>query len=115
MHWGAGTNIATESGRACTRRRLHTASGQRGERVVNPSFRVKTVPDFIAYAKANPGKITDGVALQRSSRRSSRCAASSATRLKNTARVKREIEFDRNERANSINKTSTQLWLTLDP
>jgi tripartite-type tricarboxylate transporter receptor subunit TctC len=26
--------------------------------VVNPSFRVKTVPELIAYAKANPGKIT---------------------------------------------------------
>jgi hypothetical protein len=38
------------------RRRLHTASGQRGERVVNSSFRVKTVPELIANAKANPGK-----------------------------------------------------------
>src|SRR6516165_10809384 len=26
--------------------------------VVNPSFRAKTVPEFIAYAKANPGKIS---------------------------------------------------------
>jgi tripartite-type tricarboxylate transporter receptor subunit TctC len=25
--------------------------------VVNPSFPAKTVPQFIAYAKANPGKI----------------------------------------------------------
>ena len=25
--------------------------------VVNPSLPVKTVPEFIAYAKANPGKI----------------------------------------------------------
>ncbi len=26
--------------------------------MVSPSFRVKTVPELIAYAKANPGKIT---------------------------------------------------------
>jgi tripartite-type tricarboxylate transporter receptor subunit TctC len=35
-----------------------------GVLVVHPSFTAKTVPDFIAYAKANPGKITvasDGV------------------------------------------------------
>ena len=25
--------------------------------VLNPSFPAKTVPEFIAYAKANPGKI----------------------------------------------------------
>ena len=28
--------------------------------VVNPSFPATTVPQFIAYAKANPGKITMG-------------------------------------------------------
>ena len=34
---------------------------------------------------------------------------------KNAARFKREIEFDRRRPANSLNKSSTQLWLTLDP
>jgi tripartite-type tricarboxylate transporter receptor subunit TctC len=33
--------------------------------VVHPSFPAKTVPEFIAYAKANPGKVTYGVTGQR--------------------------------------------------
>jgi Tripartite tricarboxylate transporter family receptor len=123
------------SGRACTRRRLHTASGQRGERdqrhalrktglqfhprhrascgvtsipivlVVNPSFRVKTVPELIAYAKANPRKITMASpfsvrpAVAPTKPRISSSATSSSSRCggarKNAARFKREIEFDR--------------------
>ena len=30
--------------------------------VVHPSFPVKTIPEFIAYAKANPGKVNFGSA-----------------------------------------------------
>src|SRR5204862_3687812 len=32
-------------------------SRETGVMLVNPSFAAKTVPEFIAYAKANPGKI----------------------------------------------------------
>src|SRR6202162_5377802 len=31
-----------------------------GVLVVNPSFPAKTVPEFIAYAKSNPGKVSVG-------------------------------------------------------
>ena len=43
-----------------------------GVMVVNPSFPAKTVPEFIAYAKANPGKInmaSAGNGTRRTSRR----------------------------------------------
>jgi hypothetical protein len=135
--------------------RLHTASGQRGERDQrhalrktglqfhprhragcgirsiphcprNPSFRVKTAPELIAYAKANPGKITTGSPFsirpavakleelkQRNHQLEPGRAAQSAR--KNAERFKREIEFDRRRPANSLNKSSTQLWLILDP
>jgi tripartite-type tricarboxylate transporter receptor subunit TctC len=33
-----------------------------GVMVVNPSFPAHTVPEFIAYAKANPGRINMGTA-----------------------------------------------------
>jgi Tripartite tricarboxylate transporter family receptor len=148
------------SGRACTRRRLHTASGQRGERdqrhalrktglqfhprhrascgitsipivlVVNPSFRVKTVPELIAYAKANPGKITMASPFsvrpavaptkledlkQRDQQLEPRRGRAAQGARKNAARFKREIEFDRRRPANSLNKSSTQLGSTLGP
>jgi tripartite-type tricarboxylate transporter receptor subunit TctC len=34
-----------------------------GVMVVNPSFPAKTIPDFIAYSRANPGKINMGVVI----------------------------------------------------
>jgi tripartite-type tricarboxylate transporter receptor subunit TctC len=39
-----------------------TISGEASIMVVNPSVPAKTVPEFIAYAKANPGKINMGSA-----------------------------------------------------
>ena len=33
--------------------------------VVNPSFPAKTVPEFIAYAKANPGQAQHGIVRHR--------------------------------------------------
>ena len=98
--------------------------------VVNPSFRVKTDPELIAYAKADPGKITMGspfsvrpaVAptnlddlMQRNHQLEPLRGRAAQGARKNAARFKREIEFDRRRPANSLNKSSTQLWLTLDP
>ena len=94
----------------------------------NPSFRVKTAPELIAYAKANPGKITMGspfsirpavAKLEELKQRNHqleplRGRAAQGAR-KNAAQFKREIEFDRRRPANSLNKSSTQLWLILDP
>src|ERR1700748_3219925 len=40
-----------------TSRRLRGVTRAPFVMVVNPSFPAKTVPEFIAYAKANPGKI----------------------------------------------------------
>ena len=92
------------------------------------SFRVKTAPELIAYAKANPGKITMGspfsirpavAKLEELKQRNHqleplRGRAAQGAR-KNAAQFKREIEFDRRRPANSLNKSSTQLWLILDP
>src|SRR3984893_12741830 len=46
-----------------TRDIIPVATIERGWGVmeVHPSFPAKTVPEFIAYAKANPGKINMGV------------------------------------------------------
>ena len=86
----------------------------------------QTAPELIAYAKANPGKITTGSPFsirpavakleelkQRNHQLEPGRAAQSAR--KNAERFKREIEFDRRRPANSLNKSSTQLWLILDP
>jgi hypothetical protein len=98
--------------------------------VVNPSFRVKTVPELIAYAKANPGKITmaspfsarptvaptkledlkqrdqqlEPLRAEQRKAIEKRCAAQARDRIRSAT-----------SGANSINKSSTQLWLTLDP
>ena len=42
---------------SATSRRSQASSAQPYVMVVNPSVPAKTVPEFIAYAKANPGKI----------------------------------------------------------
>ena len=42
---------------SATSRRSRASSASPNVMVVNPSFPAKTVPEFIAYAKANPGKI----------------------------------------------------------
>jgi hypothetical protein len=96
----------------------------------NPSFRVKTAPELIAYAKANPGKITMGVALQRSSRRRAHQTRGSqaaqppaqpprAEQRKALEKTRRGLSARSNSigdgPANSVNKSSTQLWIILDP
>src|SRR5262249_928685 len=91
------------------------------------SFRVKTAPELIAYAKANPGKITMAPPF-------SVCAAVAPTKLEDLKERDEQLELLRAEQrkalekhgcglsarsirsatsgANSINKSST-LWLTL--
>ena len=89
---GAGGNIAAESVARAAGGRLHAAGDRRQQpdqhdalrqarlrllrdfapvagiyrvfqvMVVNPTFPARTVPEFIAYAKANPGKINFGSA-----------------------------------------------------
>jgi hypothetical protein len=95
----------------------------------NPSFRVKTALELIAYAKANPGKITMGSHFsvrppvaptkledlkQRNHQLEPLRGRAAQGARKNAARFKREIEFDRRRPANSRNKSSTQLRLILD-
>jgi hypothetical protein len=97
--------------------------------LVNPSFRVKTVPELIAYAKANPG-------ITMASPFSARPTVA-PTKLEDLKQRDQQLEPLRAEQrkaiekrgaaqardrirsatsgANSINKSSTQLWLTLDP
>jgi tripartite-type tricarboxylate transporter receptor subunit TctC len=42
--------------------RWHASSKGPGVMEVNPAFPAKTVPEFIAYAKAHPGKINMAIA-----------------------------------------------------
>jgi hypothetical protein len=97
--------------------------------VVNPSFRVRTAPELIACQSQSgqdhqgrpsafvpPSRPPNSRISSSATTSSSRCGAEQRKALKkNAARFKREIEFDRRPPANSLNKSSTQLWLTLGP
>ena len=139
-------NLHTASGHAATRStpakrktglqfhpRHRASCGIRSIPIVlapNPSFRVKTAPELIANAKADPGKITMGSPFsirpavaptkledpkQRNHQLEPLRGRAAQGARKNAARFKREIEFDRRRPANSLNKSSTQLWIILDP
>jgi hypothetical protein len=76
---------------------------------------MEPVPELIAYAKANPGKIT----MRRPAAFVSPFEPLRAEQRKALEKTRRGWSARSNsigdERANSINKSSTQLWLTLDP
>ena len=57
--------ISSASISFATSRRSRASAANAIVMVVHPSFPAKTVPEFIAYAKANPGKVSYGVAGQR--------------------------------------------------